>query len=178
MKLLIKRTYLREDCTLGCLQAILSGEYESEYIDASVLKPHPLGGAWMTLCDTLEPHAIPWEDKPLIGQSRGERISGKIAIPEGKYGIELRDCKTYKRQMPHLLGVPEFKSIVLRTGKTAEQSRGDILVGRATRTEPFQLEDSRLTFNLLYNLIAEAIEYGEQVTLEVRSHKEWRMGKI
>lgn len=177
MKLLIKRTYLREDCTLGCLQVILSGEYESEYIDASVLKPHPQGGAWMTLCDTLEPHAIPWENKPLIGQHKGERIPGKTAIPEGTYRIELRNSKTYKRRMPHLHGVPEFKSIVLRTGKTAEQSRGDILVGRAPRTEPFHLEDSRPIFNLLYNLIAEALDYGEKVTVVVRSPKEWKYPK-
>lgn len=173
MKILIKRTYLRENCTLGCLQVILSGEYESEYIDASVLKPHPQGGAWMTLCDTLEPHAIAWEDKPLIGQHRGECIPGKTAIAEGTYRIELRDSKTYKRQMPSLIGVPKFRNIVLRTGKTAEQSRGDILVGRATRTEPYHLEDSRSTFCLLYNLIAEALDYGEAVTLAVRSPKEW-----
>ncbi len=177
MKLLIKRTYLHEECTLGCLQVILSGKYESEHIDASVLKPHPLGGVWTTLCDTLEPHAIPWEDKPLIGQHRGKRITGKTAIPEGTYRIELRDSKTYKRQMPQFIGVPEFKNIVLRTGRTKEQSRGDILVGRATRTEPFNLEDSRPTFNLLYNLIAEALDYGESVTVEVRSPKEWTFPK-
>lgn len=177
MKILIKRTYLREDYTLGCLQVILSGEYESQYIDASVLKPHPLGGAWLALCNTLEPRAIAWEDKPLIGQHRGERIPGKTAIPEGTYRIELRESKTYKRRMPQLLGVPEFKSIVLRTGKTPEQSRGDILVGRATRTEPFNLNCSLPTFNLLYHLIAEALDYGEAVTVEVRSPKEWTYPK-
>ncbi len=173
MKILIKRTYLREDCTVGFLQVILSGEYKSEYLDASVLKPHPKGGAWTTLCDTLEPHAIAWEDKPFIDQHRGKRISGKTAIPEGTYRIDIRDSKTYKRQMPYLIDVPEFKSIVLRTGKTAEQSRGDILVGRITRSEPFHLEDSRPIFNLLYSLIAEAINYGEPVTMEVRSPKGW-----
>lgn len=177
MKLLIKRTYLREDCTLGCLQVILSGEYESEYINASVLKRHPQGGAWLALCDTLEPHAIPWEDKLLIGQHRGRRIPGKTAIPEGTYHIELRYSKTYKRQMPHLLGVPTFKSVVLRTGKTSVQSRGDILVGDASHTEPFQLDNSRSTFTLLFNLIVEALDYGETVTLEVRSPKEWTYPK-
>lgn len=173
MKLLMKRIYLREDCTAGCLQVILSGGYESDYIDASVLKPHPQGGAWTTLCDTLEPPAIAWEDKPLIGQYRGERIPGKTAIPEGTYRIELRDSKTYKRRMPRLLGVPEFRSVVLRTGKTVEQSRGDILVGKSLCTEPFHLSDSLPTFNLLYNLIAESINHGEAVTLEVRSPKGW-----
>ena len=173
MKILIKRTYLREDCTVGCLQVMLSGEYESELLDATAMKPHPLGGAWLTLCDTLEPHAIAWEDKPLIGQHRGKRIVGKTAIPEGTYRIRLRASKTYKRRLPHLLAVPEFKSIVLRTGKTVEQTRGDILIGRVSRTEPFHLENSRPTFSLLYNLIAEALDQGEAVTLVVRSPKGW-----
>lgn len=179
MRILIKRTYLREDCTVGCLQVILSGAYESKYMDANVLKPHPLGGVWTAFCDTLEPHAIPWEDKPLIGQHRGERIAGKTAIPEGTYRIVLRESKTYKRMMPLLLGVPEFKNIVLRTGKTAEQSRGDILVGKASPQpssvgrESWKLNDARTNFNLLYHLIAEAIDHGEDVSMEVLSAKEW-----
>ena len=184
MRILIKRTYMREDSTVGFMQVILSGEYESEYLDASVLKPHPMGGVWMTLCDTLEPHAIPWEDKPLIGQHRGVRIPGKTAIPEGTYRIELRDSKTYKRRMPQILDVPEFKSIVLRTGKSAEQSRGDILVGKASLHpspegwEMWILKDSRPYFNLVYNLIEEAIDYGEAVTLEVSSHKKWTFPNV
>lgn len=91
----------------------------------------------------------------------------------------LRESKTYKRMMPLLLGVPEFKNIVLRTGKTAEQSRGDILVGKAShqpssvRGESWKLNDARTTFNLLYQLIAEAIDHGEDVSMEVLSAKEW-----
>lgn len=179
MKILIKRIYLREDCTLGCMQVILSGKYESKYIGASVLKPHPLGGVWTALCDTLEPHAIPWEDKPFIGQHGGVRIPGKTAIPEGVYRIELRNNKTYKRWMPHLVDVPKFKNVVLRQGNTVGQTRGDILVGRTKPQlspqgkELWLLNDSRAVFTLLFSLIEEAIGQGEEVTLQVRSPKEW-----
>lgn len=190
MKLVIKRIFLRDYCTMGCLQVIFSGDYDSEYIDASALKPHPKAGKWMTLCDTLEPRAIAWVSKPLIGQYRGVHIPGKTAIPEGTYQIALLNNKTYKRKMPTLLRVPEFKRIVMRTGKTTEQSRGDILVGKAISVVPkdstqgmhtevpdtpadYVLDNSRQSFNLLYKLIEEAIDYGEDVTVEVRSTKGW-----
>lgn len=175
MKILIKRLYHEDACTVGCLQVVLSGKYESEFASASTLKPHSQGGLWMTLCDTLEPHAIAWEDIPLIGQRRGQRIPGRTAIPEGEYCVTLLDSRTYKRTMPLLVGVPEFKSVVLRTGKTAEQSRGDILVGRAEYDgSNYRLEDSRTAFNRLFALIDEAIDYGEEVKVEVRSPRRWR----
>ena len=91
MKILLRRIYLRENFTVGCLQVILSGKYESEYIALSTLKPHLNGGLWTTLADTIEPRAIAWEDKPLIGQKREERIAGLTAIAEGTYRVKLRD---------------------------------------------------------------------------------------
>lgn len=179
MKIFLKRIYLRENFTIGCLQVVLSGKYESEFISPSALKPHPRGGVWTTLCDTIEPHAIAWEDIPLIGQKRGERIAGQTAIAEGTYRIVLRESKTYKRHMPTLVGVPEFRNVVLRTGKTVEQTRGDILVGHLFRADGGhpsdnpRLEDSRQTFNLLFRLIDEAIDYGENVWLTASSPKRW-----
>lgn len=183
MKILLKRIYLRENCTVGCLQVVLSGRYESEFISQSTLKPHPRGGVWTTISDTIEPHAIAWEDIPLIGQKRGKRIAGETAIAEGTYRIVLRESKTYKRLMPTVVGVPEFKNVVLKTGKTVKQTRGDILVGSLPHVEcghasdnPW-LEDSRQTFNLLFSLIDEAIDYGENVWLTVSSTKRWTYPK-
>lgn len=179
MKILLRRIYLRENFTVGCLQVILSGKYESEYIALSTLKPHLNGGLWTTLADTIEPRAIAWEDKPLIGQKREERIAGLTAIAEGTYRVTLRDSKTYKRKMPTLVGVPEFRNIVLRTGKNVRQTRGEILVGRlAPSAEGYPadnplLEESRKIFNLLFNIIEEAMDYGEKVSIEVSSPKGW-----
>lgn len=161
MKIRIRRIYMKADTTVGCLQ-IENHEHKWEFV-----------------CDTIEPHAIPWEEKPLIGQKAGKRIAGQTAIPEGKYRVKLCSSKTHKRFMPTLVRVPEFKTIVLRTGKTPEQSRGDILVGRLRAVEGGHasdaphLEDSLKTFNRLFSLIVNAIKDGETVWLEVRSAKGW-----
>ena len=179
MKINIKRTYMKEDCTIGCLQTVLSGRYESEFIDSTMLKASSQGGLWATVCDTLEPHAIPWEDKPLIGLHAEPHVSGQTAIPEGTYQMVLKNCRTYKRLMPVLLQVPEFKRVVLRTGKTAGKSGGDILVGRIAPVEGGHptdnpvLRDSLKTFKLLFALIEEAVEHGEQVWVNIKSTREW-----
>lgn len=143
MRLRIKRTYFRDDCTLGFLQV------ERE------------GGRWEYLCDTVEPRAIAWVDRPLIGQKAGVHVPGRTAIPEGRYRIEIRESKTYKREMPFLCGVPGFRKVVLRTGRSPARSRGDILVG------------DRRTFGRLFGMIREAVSDGEPVSVEVRSPRGW-----
>ena len=161
MKIRIRRIYMNADATVGCLQ----------------IEKH--GHKWEYMCDTVEPHAIPWKDNPFIGQKAGERIAGQTAVPEGCYRVELRFSKTYKRPMPVLAGVPEFKSIVIRAGKGAGQTRGDILIGRLEAvvgghpSDNPHLEDSRKTFNRLFSMMEDAMEKGETVWVEVRSHKEW-----
>ena len=179
MEILIRRIYQKEECTVGCLQIVLSGAYESEFLSPSQLKAYPKGGRIGLLCDTLEPRAIAWEDKPLIGQKAGERIFGKTAIPEGRYLVRVCYSKTYKRKMPMLQDVPSFGCIVMRTGKFANQTRGDVLLGHLGRvkgghpSDHPHLEDSRCTFNRLYDLIEEAIDHGEEVHVTVRSPKGW-----
>ena len=43
MKILLRRIYLRENFNVGCLQVILRGKYESEYIALYTLKPNLKG---------------------------------------------------------------------------------------------------------------------------------------
>jgi len=192
MKILLDRVYFRADATVGFLKLLFSGLYESEYLrhlplplsrgdgtlPSAQLAEGP-GVRALPLCSTLEPHAIPWQDNADIGQKAEQRIPGRTAIPEGTYSIELRYSKTHRRKMPYLQSVPEFRSVCFHTGKSASQSRGDILVGclaphkgehPADRPE---LTDSRRLFGLLYAFIDEALDYGEPVTLQVCSSRDW-----
>lgn len=157
MEILIKRIYMKEDCTVGCLQILHRGY----------------------LCDTLEPHAIAWENKPLIGQKAGKLVKGKTAIPEGRYRVEIRYSKTYKRMLPFFIDVPQFKSVVLRAGKRAKLSRGDIIIGHLIppgighpADNPL-LADSRRILTALIEQIAEATNRGEEIWLTIRSPKGW-----
>lgn len=152
MRILIKRTYLRGDCTIGFLW--VDGRY---------------------FCDTLEPHAIPWVSNPFIGQKAEKRKAGKTAIPEGSYKVVLADSKTHRRVMPFLQHVPEFKKVALRFGKRPKDTRCDVLVGKLDGyAETPLLKDSVSCFHELFHLMEEALEKGEEIEVTIHSYKEWR----
>lgn len=175
MKILIDRVYFHDNATVGFLKLLFSGQYESDYLPSGECVP----GKALYLCDTLEPRAIAWQDDSSIGQLAEARIPGLTAIPEGEYAIRPAQSKTHRRKMPFLEQVPEFKKVCLRTGKTADQSRGDILVGRLVPpkgehcADHPEFTDSRRLFGLLYATISEAIEYGEPVSLQIASSRDW-----
>lgn len=124
------------------------------------------------LMDTLEPHAINWQTE--------QKTVGKTAIPEGRYRVQIDFSKTFKRKMPYLVNVPHFTGIMIHTGHTEKNTRGDILVGKSTSqqvgksTSRCCLTDSRVNFNRLYSLIEEALDLGEEVWVTVRSPRGWK----
>lgn len=145
MELLIRRIYLKHDCTLGALRV-----YEGEEKE---------GGDY--LCDTFEPHAIAWKGNPFIGLRAGRYVAGKTAIPEGTYGLMLKYSRHRKQFSLWVKDVEVFGSVQIRAGKKLENSHGDILIGRAA-------------FNCLVRLIRDAMARGDGIRLVVRSTKNWK----
>ena len=68
-------------------------------------------------CDTLE-DAV-----------REEKIVGKTAILAGTYQVIVNRSPKFKRDLPLLLGVPNFEGIRIHRGNTAKDTSGCILVG-------------------------------------------------
>jgi len=180
MKLIIKRILLRQDVTIGCLQVHFSGRYTSRQVPAAKLRTSAWGKPWLLLGETLEHQAIPWRDDPQMGLYRPRPIPREVAIPEGAYRVDLRFSRLYGCTLPMLLGVPGFKNIVLKAGRSPFRYRGDIVVGHLVRvknghpTDNPRMRQDRHPLALLQALIAEAIEHGEVVVAEVRSPREWK----
>lgn len=151
MNITVKRIYFRNSCTIGALQVENRDTHQMEYF-----------------CDTLEPHAINWQCE--------EKTAGLTAIPEGRYRVCLRYSKTFKRNMPFLENVPYFSGIMIHTGNSPKNTRGCVLVGQSLPLGGVEggLYNSRIYFKKLYQLIADAIEDGEEVWVTVRSYKEWK----
>ena len=88
-------------------------------------------------CDTLEDKVRP----------DGIKIYGETAIPAGKYKVVLSQSARFKRLLPAILDVPDFKGIRIHAGNTAIDSHGCILVGK--NKIKGSISQSRVTENAL-----------------------------
>jgi len=101
----------------------------------------------------------------LEDEVRDEKIHGETAIPVGVYKISVTYSSHFKRDLPLLLGVPNFEGVRIHSGNTAADTEGCILVGQ-TRTDD-SVGASRVAFNALYAKIKDAIDRHESVWMEV-----------
>ena len=126
MELILERTELREDCTVGTLSVIK--RVDDEYLAGGVIKrvddEYLAGETKDFLYDTLEPRV-----KELDAKGR-YTITTPTAIPEGRYAVVITYCKEQDRWLPLLLWVPRFKDVRIRVGKTVKDiPAGGILIG-------------------------------------------------
>lgn len=77
-----------------------------------------------------------------------EKITGKTAIPEGRYEIIINWSNRFKREMPLLLNVPDFSGVRIHQGNIDKNTDGCILVGR-TQSVNF-IGESHIAFNDLF----------------------------
>lgn len=71
------------------------------------------------ICNTLEDSVKP----------KGIKIKAKTAVEQGGYTVVLTHSNRFKRVMPLLLSVSNFKGIRIHKGNTADNTEGCILVG-------------------------------------------------
>lgn len=112
---------------------------------------------------------------------RDKKVYGHTAIPLGKYIIKLRIegqkhqnylrkfGKEFHRGMLWLQNVPNFTFIYIHTGSTEADTLGCILVGDTILRQRQMIVDSRLGYKKLYKVIIEAMDRGEEVTVEIKN---------
>ena len=93
------------------------------------------------------------------------KVDGKTAIPRGKYKVEITYSPRFKRHMPEVLDVPGFAGVRIHAGNVASHTEGCILVGMSKG--PDCIYESKKAYDSLYIKLAEAIERGETVELEI-----------
>ena len=121
------------------------------------------------LCYTLE------------DEKRDVKVMSETRIPAGVYSIHLRKeggfharyTKKYGRMhkgMLHVQDVPNFKWILIHTGNTDEHTAGCLILGDSqennTLIKDGFIGKSTQAYKRVYPPIAEALENGEDVTIE------------
>lgn len=104
-------------------------------------------------CDTLEDTV------------RNVKIPNETAIPAEAYEIILNMSPKFGRLLPRLLNVPNFEGILIHRGNTSTDTSGCILVGE-NKVKGMVINSTSYELSLV-NLIQEAIDRSEKVTIEI-----------
>jgi hypothetical protein len=94
----------------------------------------------------------------------GEKVFGKTAIPYGVYDVTITHSNHFGRDLPLLGAVPNFEGVRIHAGNSAADTEGCLLVGHERSDN--SIARSRLAFDALFPKIRDAIDAGEEVTIE------------
>lgn len=109
-------------------------------------------------CETLED-----TDRKL--ESGGKKIAGETAIPRGEYKLVIDWSNRFKKEMMHVLDVPQFEGIRIHAGNTNADTEGCVLLG--TGRANGWLLNSRVAVSRVFEMVEKALDKGETVTLRV-----------
>jgi hypothetical protein len=95
----------------------------------------------------------------------GDKVNGQTAIPFGIYKVIIDFSNRFKKDMPHILDVPNFEGIRIHSGNTDADTEGCILLG-FTKQRDF-IGNSRLAFDAFFPKLQQGVKNGE-VTIEIK----------
>ena len=117
----------------------------------------------VTVNDDFVCYFLEDEDKKL--EDGGEKVFGRTAIPRGFYEIKMDYSPKYKKNMPHVLDVPQFEGIRIHPGNKPDDTEGCLIPGLSYKDD--WVRDSKDAYEKLLSMMLNAWEAGEKVTLEI-----------
>ena len=113
----------------------------------------------------------------LEDEARDKKVMGETRIPEGTYKVTLRKVgehhQMYSHKFPdihkgmlHIVDVPNFTHILIHIGNYEKDTAGCLLIGSYVNSNNKSIGASTLKYIEIYPIIANAIEAGEEVTIE------------
>ena len=96
---------------------------------------------------------------------RPVKVPGSTAIPAGTYPVQITWSPRFQKDMPLLIGVPNFHGVRIHPGNTAEDTCGCILPGMERRGAT--VIRSKEAYNIIYREISEALIVHEPVMIEI-----------
>ena len=106
------------------------------------------------------------------------KVYGETAIPYGEYRITLRtegtifeDYKTRFKDIRNERGtlwirnIPGFEYVLIHVGNYCKDTLGCLLVGSRVVSD-VEIAESTVAYKRIYPIIADALEKGEEVTIE------------
>ena len=120
-----------------------------------------IDGEWQ--CHTLED--VVREDPNPSTPHNEAKIHGQTAIPSGRYRVTFENSPRFGPETLTLHDVPGFTHIRIHAGNTEKDTEGCILVGKIRANA--SILHSRVALEELKNVVAEAMDRGELVWMEI-----------
>lgn len=100
---------------------------------------------------------------------RDKKIRGETAIPAGTYEVRITFSQRFQRDLPLLIGVPDFEGVRIHPGNTAADTEGCILPGQVRTANT--VGASRLAFYALFAKIKDAADRHEGIWITIGESK-------
>ena len=107
------------------------------------------------------------EDTDRRLEDGNQKVYGRTAIPRGFYEIKMDYSPKYKRNMPHVLDVPQYEGIRIHPGNKADDTEGCLIPGYYDDTRKDWVSNSKVAYEKLLSMMLNAWTAGEKVTLEI-----------
>ena len=107
---------------------------------------------------------------------RQEKVMGMTAIPEGTYKVTVRYSQKFRKQMPFLVGVPDFSGIMIHPGNHARHTQGCILVGELLSKDCGIIQKSADTFKRVFSEIRNYYRNMQEISITIthRTYEEYQ----
>jgi hypothetical protein len=88
---------------------------------------------------------------------RDKKIQDVTAIPTGEYKLVIDASTRFRKDMPHILNVPNFTGVRIHAGNTSKDTEGCILLGATWSGGDF-ISQSKLAFDKFFTKLKAAKE--------------------
>ena len=93
------------------------------------------------------------------------KIKGNTCIPYGTYNVTITYSPRFKKNLPLINNVKGFDGIRIHSGNTPQDTEGCLLLG--LNKVKGRVVDSKVTVNKFIDIVQEALNKGEKVTINI-----------
>ena len=115
--------------------------------------------------DALEDPDRGLTDTMSLEEIKRIKVKGDTCIPYGTYNVTITYSPRFKKNLPLINNVKGFDGIRIHSGNTPQDTEGCLLLG--LNKVKGRVVDSKVTVNKFIDIVQEALNKGEKVTITI-----------
>ena len=115
--------------------------------------------------DALEDPDRGLTDTMSLEEIKRIKVKGDTCIPYGTYNVTITYSPRFKKNLPLINNVKGFDGIRIHSGNTPQDTEGCLLLG--LNKVKGRVVDSKVTVNKFIDIVQEAFNKGEKVTITI-----------